>query len=457
MLIKELRDRYLSRTDNYSLRIIKDIPLLVPIYWDIKKRSSILRFNDLGLKIWKLLIRRINFVELSKIIAEEYHVKFEDVLNDAYEFIILLLKMKAIETDVPFDFLDTGEIAKIDSEDFLYQLIKDEFKEKSLPASLTWEVTGCCNLRCLHCYIINERNLLHQTQNELELEEIDRIIQQASESGCIQIIITGGEPFLRKDLKDIILSIKKHGILYSIYTNGTLITKEILDFLEKNPPVAIELSIYGATETVYDSVTRQKGSYRKFRKGLELLLDRHFNLRLKSIAMKQNFHEIEAMKIFSREIGVEFRFDSLIIPAIDGSNAPIKSRLSPKQIVILEMEDKRIIDEIKFLMKKERKKVDFYNCGAGRYEANIDFQGRMSLCSVDRVPYYNLRRGNFKEGWKFVSELREIEYPKDSKCIECEARPICKICPGWLKIEKRPLNGKVRFLCEIAEERLKYF
>ena len=232
-----------------------------------------------------------------------------------------------------------------------------------------------------------------------------------------------------------------------------MLNADLVNFLEQNPPILVELSIYGITEQVYESVTRTKGSYKRFRNGLDLLLDKGLNLGLKSIAMKENFHEIAAMKDFSTKLGADFRFDPFIIPAIDGSRFPIKSRLSVDEIVKMEIQDKDVVKEIESLTEKKSRRRYFYKCGAGKYEANLDFRGRLTLCTLDRIPYYDLRQGSFQNGWNFVSNLRKVKFPSDSECFDCSIRSICKICPGWLKIEGQPPNAKVDFLCDIAKLR----
>jgi len=453
---REIQKEYLKRNNNYLLRKIKGIPFLIPVYWNPKDKPLILRINKVGTEIWNLLVTKKKLQEVARFIVMKYHITHEHALNDALEFLSLLIESEAIEIKKKRQVPRTKTIGKkIDSEDFIYRIIEEEFKGASFPISLTWEVTHRCNLSCVHCYIVNSRK--KEKQQELTLQEIDNLLPQLLNAGCLEIIITGGEPFLRKDIIEILSRFKQLGVLYSIYTNVTLVTEEVIDFLVAHPPILIEVSIYGMKEQTFETVTRKKGSYRKFKQGLERLVDKKFNLRLKSIAMKQNYQEIKLMKKFAKEIGADFRFDSLITPAIDGSCVPTQWRLNPKTIVDLEKKDKEVINKLKAYDRQRDLKEEFYKCGAGRYEANIDPCGRLSLCFLDRIPFYDLKRGSFEEGWKFISSLRKTAFPITSKCFGCRIRDFCKICPGWLKIERQLPNDKVEFICQVAKKRSEIF
>ena len=93
-----------------------------------------------------------------------------------------------------------------------------------------WSVTGRCNFRCRHCYMDAPEAML----GELTTEEAFALIDQMAECGVLQVDITGGEPFVRKDfwqLIDRILSYKM--VVAQIYTNGWLVNEDILNEFER--------------------------------------------------------------------------------------------------------------------------------------------------------------------------------------------------------------------------------
>lgn len=117
--------------------------------------------------------------------------------------------------------------------------------EKKLGFSLPWfftvSPTAQCNLKCAGCYAAR-----YQTGQGLGVKEINRIFDEAKELGIHFIVISGGEPFLRKDLLDVF---EKHSDNYFLcYTNGTLIDKAMAQKLAKLGNVAPAISIEGLEE-----------------------------------------------------------------------------------------------------------------------------------------------------------------------------------------------------------------
>jgi radical SAM protein with 4Fe4S-binding SPASM domain len=95
---------------------------------------------------------------------------------------------------------------------------------------IQWCVTGRCNLNCRHCYMQSPS----ERYGELPFKDMVRIIQQFEQANVLQVSLTGGEPFLRKDLLDIMtLLVQKRIGVSEIYSNGLLITEEILAAIKK--------------------------------------------------------------------------------------------------------------------------------------------------------------------------------------------------------------------------------
>ena len=190
-----------------------------------------------------------------------------------------------------------------------------------IPLNGSFEVTMRCNVRCQHCYLPLAQRA-GSRQDELSFTEIERILGELADAGCLWLLLTGGEPFIRKDFIEIYDSAKRKGFITSIFTNGTLLTEKIADHLAEWRPFAIEISLYGATQETYERVTGVPGSYARCMRGIELLLDRRLPLQLKSVLITLNQHELAQMKDFSENLGLEFRFDPVINAGIDGILTP---------------------------------------------------------------------------------------------------------------------------------------
>ncbi len=90
------------------------------------------------------------------------------------------------------------------------------------PYMIVWICTARCNLDCVHCYVKNRFK-----GPELEGAEVSRFIEGVASLKPRFFSITGGEPFLRKDIVDILRACRDYGLTTSIVTNGLIMTEEL--------------------------------------------------------------------------------------------------------------------------------------------------------------------------------------------------------------------------------------
>ncbi len=329
-----------------------------------------------------------------------------------------------------------------------------------VPISGSLELTFGCNLRCVHCYLDSCHDGLPGRQ-ELSYEEICSVIDQIVDEGCLWLLLTGGEPLLRPDFQAIYTYAKRKGLILTLFTNGTLVTPEMADFLAEWRPFAVEITLYGRTQATYERVTGVPGSHARCLRGIELLLERKIPLKLKTMLLTLNRHELDAMAAYAEGLGVEFRFDPVVNAGLDGSPAPAAYRLPPEEAVAVEAADpvrRERWPEWYRTMLGADDDGRLYTCGAGRHSFHIDPFGQLGLCTTAREPVYDLRRGSFREGWsKFLPTVLEQEPGEGYECGGCPLRPLCPQCPGWAQLEHGNPNKRVEYLCRLAHLRAEAF
>ena len=329
---------------------------------------------------------------------------------------------------------------------------------RNLPLDGSIELTARCNLRCAHCYINEPANDAQALEGELSCGELCDLLDQMADEGCLWLLLTGGEPLIRPDFVEIYTHAKKKGFLITLFTNGTTLTPRLADYLAKWRPFAIEITLYGHTRETYEQVTGVPGSHARCMQGIELLLERDLPLSLKTMAMTLNRHEMEAMEAYARELGIEFRYDATLNLRLDGGHQPEGLRLSPQEVVALDLADeKRAAEWGKFCEKywgPPARPDDLYQCGAGLGTFHVDPYGRLSACMMARQPGYDLRRGTFRSGWReFLPRVRAQQRTIETACRRCELYAMCDQCPGWGQIESGDQEAPVAFLCEVAHRR----
>jgi radical SAM protein with 4Fe4S-binding SPASM domain len=325
------------------------------------------------------------------------------------------------------------------------------------------EVTRRCPSKCVHCYNKLPMNDQEARGSELTYEEHCRILDEITEAGCLWLLYTGGEIFARNDFLDIYTYAKQKGLLITLFTNGTLITPAIADYLAEWCPFSIEITLYGRTKETYERVTGIPGSYELCMRAIQLLKERGLPLKLKTMAITFNKHEIWDMKRFvEEELGLEFRFDAMINPCIDCSPRPLAVRLSPREVVDLDLKDPKRVAEWRTFAEKFNGPVhtlehldELYACGAGVNSFAIDPYGKLRICVLSRDAY-DLRRGSFVEGWeRFILDLRRKKISRQTKCLNCEIKAMCGMCPANGELENRDAEEPVDFLCRVAHLRAK--
>ena len=216
------------------------------------------------------------------------------------------------------------------------------------------EVTHRCPLQCVQCYNNLAADDRTVRQQELSLTEHYRLLDELADLGCLWVLFTGGEIFLRPDFLEIYTYAKKKGFLVTLFTNAILIDERVADYLAEWPPFAIEVTVYGRTKATYESVTTVPGSYERCMRAIELLRERKLPVKLKTVAVTLNGDEVSALRRFAEEsLQVEFKFDPLVNPRIDGSQAPLAARLSPEQVVGLEMRSPKLAAEFRALYARD--------------------------------------------------------------------------------------------------------
>jgi radical SAM protein with 4Fe4S-binding SPASM domain len=288
------------------------------------------------------------------------------------------------------------------------------------------------------------------------------MLDQLVEMGCFWLLYTGGEIFVRKDFLEIYTYAKKKGFLITLFTNGTLITEKTADYLAEWPPFGIEITLYGRTRETYEALTMIPGSYDRCLKGIKLLRDRGLPLKLKTVATSINKHEITAMRQFAEEeLGVEFKFDGQINPRIDCSQSPLAVRLTPEEVVALDMNAPKGVSEYRRLAQHDLEKPPnlaesdtVYFCGGGINSFAINAYGEMGICVISQQETFRVQEDGLMRVWEeSLLKLRSRKRTRITKCVECRIQSLCGMCPANGEMENGDRESPVDFLCHVAHLR----
>jgi len=323
-----------------------------------------------------------------------------------------------------------------------YSLLKSRFKT---PRVITLFVTSHCNAKCKHCFYWQNLN-----QNvDLTFEEIERL---STSLGRLDVLlISGGEPFLRKDLPEVCeLFFERNDLgALNIPTNGLQpkttyrLLRRILE-VSRGRPVHLALSIDG-TEATHDEIRAVPGNFKKAVETYMTVLPLreefpNLNLRVNSTVLNKNFDDLfgffdEHQKYFpdvntpSLSLLRGSPYDkSLLLPEIQklAQLYEHRSQVVPGRRLLLS----RLVDRAIFKLSLEtlREDTQVVPCEAGRIQGVVEDNGSVRHCEL-LPPIGNLREESFDEIWN--SDKARSEREKIAK-KECHCTHECFLYPSLL-------------------------
>jgi radical SAM protein with 4Fe4S-binding SPASM domain len=325
---------------------------------------------------------------------------------------------------------------------------------RRIPFSGSLALTHRCNLGCVHCYARGEAH--DAASRELNAGQWKEIIDQLKAAGCLYLLLTGGEPLLHDDFREIYAYARKNGFLVTVFTNGTLVDDRILDLFMELPPRLVEISLYGARAGTHDRVTGVPGSFSAALSVFDRLMARGIKVSLKSVLLTLNADDMPALEKLARSRGVQFRLDAAVFPSLEGDRSPLGLRVSPERAVDLEMADPERIKEWREFLAAFGQMPGgsgMFNCGSGVNTFHVDPQGWMYPCLMVRKPRYSLVRGSFQEGWNRAFSAFRNEAPAAEPCRTCEQKLLCGYCPGFFELENNDPSIPSEYLCAIGKLR----
>ncbi len=301
--------------------------------------------------------------------------------------------------------------------------------KRQYPTFLIYQYTDTCNSRCTMCNIWKK-----EPKDELRPEELEKIFKDPLFSRLRWVNLTGGEPFLRKDIVETVKLIstlpKLEGI--AIPSNGFLTekivkdAKDILKILPKDQFLSITLSIDGFEKT-HDEIRGVPGAYKKVTETLRRLKEiknPNFNVGIQPTIMKKNLGEIEEfyneMKKTTKSIGFAVMLESEGYYGNMGSEAKLNKQ---DKLKIADFLKKTLKDDPQYgfyyskLIEMFKTGKRGFGCLAGYLTLYMNPYGDLYPCPVlSSVMRYNF--GNVKDSKWFTKNIKR----------PLESEPICEKC-----------------------------
>ena len=170
------------------------------------------------------------------------------------------------------------------------------------PRSVDLDITNRCNLRCKYCYHFTGAGDVDQ---DLPKEEWLGFFEELNRCAVTNVTLAGGEPFYRKDLRELIEGIVRNRMRFTILSNGTLITDEMAAFLSSTGRCdGVQVSIDGSIPITHDSF-RGKGNFTKAMNGIKILQRHDIPVPVRVTIHRKNVGDLEGIaRLLLEEVGL---------------------------------------------------------------------------------------------------------------------------------------------------------
>lgn len=353
------------------------------------------------------------------------------------------LKLNKNEMEV-FKTLVESDVSKFDEiahKDLLLKLLVNnilQFKSSRLGRirenrmRVYFAPTPYCNLKCVYCYA---EAGVPKEQTEFDLQETFSIIDKFTDENVSEVIITGGEPLMRKDLFDLVDYIKyEKQKKVSILTNGILINKGNVEQFRKFEKVTLSLD---ASNAEINDITRGKGTFDKIIKSVRLLKENSVRVGITSVVSTVNLENVSELLRFIRE-ELDIPEHKVAIHVAHGRGK--SSRIECNGMQIKEFRDKYLEDFMETGQKEKNtslfepkiaRNVQRQMCGVASAEIYVNERGEVYPCRLFVADAYKL--GNLKDNT--LMEIINNETTKNFKegmkvdsiesCSKCEVKYLC--------------------------------
>ena len=189
--------------------------------------------------------------------------------------------------------------------------MKEHASHKSGLRLVAWEATRSCNLNCVHCRASAD---LGPYPGEMSHEKGLEILDQIAKEGEVIVILTGGEPLLRKDIFDLAAYGTDLGLRMVMATNGTLLTPGITEKIKASGIKRVSISLDGASTKAHDGFRRVQGAFEGSLDGIELLKQAGIEFQINTTVTRHNVDQVEDILNLAVDLGAAAHHIFLLVP-----------------------------------------------------------------------------------------------------------------------------------------------
>ena len=292
--------------------------------------------------------------------------------------------------------------------------------------------------------------------------------RQAKEQGLLYLLLTGGEPFLRPDFREILAGLHQMGLLISINSNGTLIDESVVRWLKETPPVRINITLYGASDETYGRLCRNPQGFTQVTRAIRLLGEAGITVKLNCSLTPHNAADLEGIFAFAKEEGLLVQATSYMFPPLrrDPSQVGCNDRFTPQEAAYYAARIESLLNGAEAFLERLKSQSweglcadpgedcgtlegEGIRCRAGKCSFWVTWEGRLLPCGMLPDQGADVFQVGFAEAWRQAREAAAgIRLP--AKCASCSLRDQCRACAAMVRTESGDYQKVPDYRCRMT-------
>ena len=339
-----------------------------------------------------------------------------------------------------------------------------------IPLSGTFELTPCCNMACKMGYVRMTKTEQESISPLRTAKEWLELGLTARDSGLLYLLLTGGEPFLRPDFKEIFQGLHRMGLILSINSNGTLIDEDTVVWLKETPPTRVNITLYGASNETYARLCGNPQGYDQAVRGIRMLRKAGISVRINCSLTPYNAADLEGIYAFANQEGLLVQATGYMFPPLrrDESMVGTNERFTPQEAAYQSARIACMMNGEDWYLERMKHELppipgesddcpdvgaegEGIRCRAGKCSFWVTWNGGFMPCGMlpsnDAPNVFDI---GFEEAWNQTKACAAaIRLP--AKCASCAARDNCKACAAMVFTETGNYHTVPEYRCEMTK------
>ena len=352
------------------------------------------------------------------------------------------------------------------TEPYISKYLHSKGYRLGLPIAGNFELTARCNFDCPMCYVHLKQEDVDARGRELTAQQWIDLAREAKDRGMVFVLLTGGEPFVRKDFFEIYGAMKKMGLLISINSNGSMLTGEVLRRLIEDPPFRINISLYGGCAETYRTMCGND-AFERVVENIRAVKEAGIDVRINLSITGYNRQDVEKIYRISQDLGVHVKAASYMFPSIrvNGQQFGQGDRLDPEEAAECAVQ----WDQLRFTPEEFQSRAQKMHrlaaveapdcpteldagvsCRAGSTSFWMTWDGRMLPCGMMPGPVTLPLEVGFGTAWdQLRQETGKIKAA--AGCAACPKKNVCSVCAASRVAETGSFEQVPGYICRYTD------